>query len=370
MPNLMVRELQSDSVWKDVVRIPHAFRKDANNQHIVRGAVCKLSVGGRHKFVVVHGSPLKEQAVILIDSKLRTDLKLKKGVAYQFSLRVCTGVVDKWRWMWTASDPLMRVPAQLSLLSFALGVIGLLLGVIGIRKDISDCISYIAKLCFSVTKSAVTLESRTRPSEAMAFLHWFQWGLRSGVTLQWLTILVLILAMIAAWKQARAAAKLTEATERQIQTATEQAKAAKEQVDVARRQMTEALRPILVLANSPEPGQVSGGAELELCVRNDGLGVARDVWWWEYPNPIGEIAGNIPTVGSGIIPPKSDSCFRVRESVVGNGVLVVYDSLAGISSGTRITWNGSAYRVEYLPDITKWASQLLRESRMKPNDLE
>jgi hypothetical protein len=193
----------------------------------------------------------------------------------------------------------------------------------------------------------------------MAFLHWVQCVLGNGDLLQWLTIIVLILAMLAAWKQARSAKKLTEATERQIQTATEQAKAAKEQVEVARRQITEALRPILLLHNSPTPGGTGQqGRDLEIKLVNEGLGVALDVWW-TYGEAKGE-PHQRNYLQSGIIAPKSERSFRANDAlIVQEGLLVVYESLAGVVSATRITWTGNEYHTDYSPDVTEWSRSLL-----------
>lgn len=195
----------------------------------------------------------------------------------------------------------------------------------------------------------------------MAYVHsvWSFLSLNYNPILQVATIVVLVFTFLAAWKSASAAEKLTEATERQIQTATEQARAAKEQVEVARRQITESLRPILLLRNSPVPGRVGANAQdLELMLINEGLGVALDVWW-----AYGEAKGDPSErhwVDIGIVAPKSERSFRARDSIlVQQGVIVVYESLAGVVSGTRITWTSKEYHTEYMPDVTEWARRLL-----------
>lgn len=161
-------------------------------------------------------------------------------------------------------------------------------------------------------------------------------ALHYGAILQLLTIIVLFFTLLAAWKSALAAQKLTQATERQIQTATEQASAAKEQVEVARRQITESLRPVLLLRNSPVPGQSGAYAQdLELVLLNEGLGVALDVWW-AYGGAKGEPFER-HWVDIGIVAPKSERSFRAKDSLlVQNGLIVIYESLAGVVSGTRI----------------------------------
>jgi hypothetical protein len=190
----------------------------------------------------------------------------------------------------------------------------------------------------------------------------------NGAVLQTIGIIVLIYTLVAISKQSRAsvkqanaADKLTEATERQMGTSVEQAKAAREQVDVARRQVTEAVRPILLISDWSAP-RSDRGTDLTLGLENEGQGVALDVWW-----TYGEAKG-IPSqrnyVKNGIIAPGKNRSFQVRDSVVvSDGLLIVYESLAGVVSGTRITWTGNEYHTDYYSDITEWARTLLG----KPN---
>lgn len=193
----------------------------------------------------------------------------------------------------------------------------------------------------------------------MPFLNLLQHLLAFGnsAILQIITIVVLAFTFFAVREQAKAADKLTRATERQIQTSTEQSIAAKQQVEVARRQVTESLRPILMLRNSPALGMVRAGG-LEFVLINEGSGVALNVWW-QY----GE--ANLQPherhyVQNGIIAPKSERSFRAEDAQVAQeGLSVVYESLAGVVSGTRITWTGNEYHTDYHPDITEWSRNLL-----------
>jgi hypothetical protein len=139
---LEVHELSHEDVWKDIVRIPHAFRRDVNEKPIRRGEIVRLTVNGKHKFVVVLGCPKKGAAIILVDSKLRTDLKLKTGMPYTFDLRRAS-LPGQWVWMWTTSDPSFRVPAQVSLVSFGLGMLGLILGIVSARADVAKFLHWV-----------------------------------------------------------------------------------------------------------------------------------------------------------------------------------------------------------------------------------
>jgi hypothetical protein len=201
----------------------------------------------------------------------------------------------------------------------------------------------------------------------MVFVNWVAHFLAfgNGAILQLATIIVLVFTWLAAWKPARAAEKLTEATECQIQTATEQARASKEQVEVSRRQITESLRPMLLLRNSPMPGRI-GAQDLEIVLSNEDLGVALDVWW-AYAEPKGE-PHERHWVQAGIIVPKSERSLRTRDSlVVQQGPIVVYESPAGVVSGTQITWTGNEYHTGYIADVTEWARGLLGKP-LRPTD--
>ena len=139
---LEVCELPLRDVWKDIARIPRSYRRDVHGRHIRRGEIVKLEVNGRRKFVVVHGCRRKGARIVLIDSKLRTDLKLENGKVYDFDLERAS-LPGQWIWMWNASEPTYRVPAQISLVSFVLGVLGLILGIVSIRTDIGKLLQWI-----------------------------------------------------------------------------------------------------------------------------------------------------------------------------------------------------------------------------------
>jgi len=126
--NLTVEQIPEKDIWRDFVRIPHSHRKDQEGKGIPRGTVCSLRVNDKKRLVAVRGCP-NAGARIQIDDVLRHKLGLTEGQTYNIELRRVTWF-GYWRWSATASDPAYRVPAQISLVSFVLGVIGLLLGVL------------------------------------------------------------------------------------------------------------------------------------------------------------------------------------------------------------------------------------------------
>jgi hypothetical protein len=120
--------MADEESWKDAVRIREEFRKDTKGNDIERGTICWLGVNGALRLVVVHGCKT-EEPIIHIDLNLRKDLGIRKGETYEFTLKKATWW-GRWRWAMTASDPAYRIPAQISVISLALGVIALFLGII------------------------------------------------------------------------------------------------------------------------------------------------------------------------------------------------------------------------------------------------
>lgn len=129
---LTVKRLSDEDGWRDMVRIPHEFRKDINNDHISRGRVVRITVNDKSGYVVVRGYEPKQDemhtGVILIDLTWRGKLKVKADKNYDFKLEK-VGWWAEWLWIWRANDPLIRIPAQISLISFFLGILALLLAI-------------------------------------------------------------------------------------------------------------------------------------------------------------------------------------------------------------------------------------------------
>ncbi len=190
-------------------------------------------------------------------------------------------------------------------------------------------------------------------------IHWSAVRDCINISLQAVTIGVLYFAWRAADRQAHAAEKLTEATEQQIKTGQEQAKAAKEQVEVARRQITESLRPMLT-CRARAPIQMANGSIQDMDVQNIGAGTALDTWW-AYGKP-GDSHMTIEPrrVQSGIIPPTREGEFRTDEArAMHEGVMIVYESLAGVVSASTLRWDRNSWVPDYIPDVTEWARTLL-----------
>lgn len=178
-----------------------------------------------------------------------------------------------------------------------------------------------------------------------------------------ITIIVLCVTCGAAIMQARAANKLTEATDRQIQTSQEQAQAAREQVEVARRQITESLRPIISSIQTgpmPQLGSTRPVSALDdVLIENEGAGPALDVWW-QYGSLCSNTSGaQRYRIASDVIAPKAKRNLRIEsvQAMNAKGILIVYKSLGGIVCATEVRWEGPHQRLTYHPDVTDWAAK-------------
>jgi hypothetical protein len=150
----------------------------------------------------------------------------------------------------------------------------------------------------------------------------------------------------------------TEVAKQQTEAIAKQAMSVTEQVAVARRQITETVRPILTVRLVHRIQMTPETFDLNLKVTNEGAGVALDVWWMFGKPGIEPHQRN--RVQEGIIPPGVERFLQVPEPLAAQeGVLIVYESLAGITSGTRFEWKGQDAAVIYYPEIDDWAKSLL-----------
>jgi hypothetical protein len=129
---LKVQKLPDADGWRDMVRVPHEFRRDARGEPIARGRVVRIRANGRCGYVVVRGYDYKpnepNEGLIFVDPTWRGKLKLDVDKTYDITLERVNRLAD-WLWMWRANDPLVRIPAQISLISFFLGILALILSI-------------------------------------------------------------------------------------------------------------------------------------------------------------------------------------------------------------------------------------------------
>jgi hypothetical protein len=135
MSKLTVYAMPVEDSWKDMARIPGQYRVDASGKRIRRAKICEVTIGDKHKLLAIRGCH-ENDARILLDSPTRFEFNLRVGTSYEIELRP-VGWFGYWRWAWNAADPAYRVPAQISMISLILGIIGLFLGVLSLWPLIS-----------------------------------------------------------------------------------------------------------------------------------------------------------------------------------------------------------------------------------------
>jgi hypothetical protein len=134
---LRVERLPAEDAWKDIVRIPRAYRKDAKGRRIPRGTICRISLGKISRWVVVHGLDSKDP-VIAMDTNVKLGLSVYQDEQHSFTIERISWLTSFW-FPWKASDPIYRLPAQLGLIALILGVVlgvtGILIGLIPIYAE-------------------------------------------------------------------------------------------------------------------------------------------------------------------------------------------------------------------------------------------
>lgn len=124
---LTVREIGLEDVFLDMVRVHISHRPGVS-----AGRILTVECNGVFVPLVARGAHDNSRDEIWLDLETRGRLGgLKPNVAYNFKLHTATWS-ECMRWAWSATDPAYRIPAKISLISVALGVVGLFLGIVSL----------------------------------------------------------------------------------------------------------------------------------------------------------------------------------------------------------------------------------------------
>lgn len=123
-----IRQARQEDVFKDIVRVNENYRSG-----IDAGLVCKITHMNVCCYAIVRGTLDDGVAAIEIDERLRDKLLVKVGHHANLTIAKATWFGEQV-WAYGASDPAYRVATRLALISFALGIVGLILGVISLFK--------------------------------------------------------------------------------------------------------------------------------------------------------------------------------------------------------------------------------------------
>ncbi|MER8803767.1 hypothetical protein [Mesorhizobium sp. M0998] len=119
---LTVAKADFNEGGQDMVRINLLDRP----QGISRHDIVRIEANSRSITAVVLGNDTVGEININID--LRNDLGVTLGKGYEFTIHKANWC-GRWGWYANATNPAVRLPAHLSIWSFALGVISLLISV-------------------------------------------------------------------------------------------------------------------------------------------------------------------------------------------------------------------------------------------------
>jgi hypothetical protein len=109
-----------------MARINKKYRSTEDGKRVARNTICSVTINGKTKLLALRGCRDKEPK-ILLDSSTRHELSVEVGQNCEVSIQRVHWF-GYWKWAWGAADPAYRLTAQISLISLALGVIGLILG--------------------------------------------------------------------------------------------------------------------------------------------------------------------------------------------------------------------------------------------------
>jgi len=125
---LNVRGAEKEDVYKDIVRVNEANRKNDRGCYIIEGSVCKVSIPSNQSeiYAILRGNE-GDTTGIKIDEYLRIKLGVEKDKEYDFTLK--TRWWYRFYWSWNATDPGYRISSQIATISFLLGVLSIVLAV-------------------------------------------------------------------------------------------------------------------------------------------------------------------------------------------------------------------------------------------------
>jgi hypothetical protein len=121
---LTVHSARTEDFLQDVVRVHSSHR-----QGIRTGQLCQVSQNGKHIYAIARNTGNRTR--ISLDSAQRRTLDVRAGQEADFQFRHLTWF-EELNWVWHATDPINRTAGRLGILSFWLGIIGLLLGALSL----------------------------------------------------------------------------------------------------------------------------------------------------------------------------------------------------------------------------------------------
>ncbi|MGO8975718.1 MAG: hypothetical protein ACLQNV_19605 [Steroidobacteraceae bacterium] len=123
-----MHQVSKDDVFQDMVRVHRSRRKG-----IGAGQLCRVTANGATILAVARGSPGNDVEGIWLDDAMRSRLGVKEGTTADFEIKKARWD-QEFAWLWYASNPIIRAPGRLAVISFILGLFGLALGLMSLFK--------------------------------------------------------------------------------------------------------------------------------------------------------------------------------------------------------------------------------------------
>lgn len=133
MPRLEVHQLRQEDVYKDIIRVNEVHRINKREETIKEGRVCLVRANGRKCFAILRGYQDSVSPQIRIDDYIRgkEKLDLQLGKSYEFAFEEVSSI-GRLRWAWNATEMGYQIASRIALVSFIMGIIGLLFGITGL----------------------------------------------------------------------------------------------------------------------------------------------------------------------------------------------------------------------------------------------
>ena len=126
---LKVANIHFSDVYKDMARVPEAYRRTPSEVSIPEGTICRVYVGKKSRLLSLRGQTEHGNPAIHIDERTRTALGVRTRETHNFNF--CpVGFWGQFNWAWNAADPAYRIATRMGAVAVGLGVIGLVISIL------------------------------------------------------------------------------------------------------------------------------------------------------------------------------------------------------------------------------------------------
>lgn len=133
MTKLKVKGLEVREWGATIVRLNHTHRNGVKRWEIAK--IINNEKSSLSSLVMLLGHDEKNAVFMAYDT--RVELGVDEDIELDFSIEKA-GLWDRFNWYTSNRDPMVRIPAKLAVLSFGLGVLGVLLGALSILLSICE----------------------------------------------------------------------------------------------------------------------------------------------------------------------------------------------------------------------------------------